>query len=422
MKHYVTSPIVLLLVVLLVDFLLTASTSPQSVKQHWQSTPTEEPNHFHRPVLTVPPPPPTKYSHDEDWLQINSYKYYCSNYSNIITEKLNITKNDYCPQIFFPQGILDPGFQIFRNNSNDFENITIRRLFCDSTCLMTMKISFPSDRSSYSSITRIEKVKNVTKYNKCICSRGGNTMILFGVRTPCPSSISSVEFPKQIIQHKITDLDKIETISKFRSSCGHDQSDCFESCRSMKHYFSAYSIDRRNQHVPLFLPFASRVVGFTCTSPECERDFVDQRIYFCSLQYPMLCGRYHHIDPNPNVEWRVGLELAPGTLMGHGRFNFVHRHGSAFDVGFELHLLNATKYISLFDLMDDHLFEDFKSWSPLQIKSKDSFIVSKEWRDAHPFKCIGSKFLTKNHSDWIPSFVLMSCNEQFQPSNPKCLR
>jgi hypothetical protein len=33
------------------------------------------------------------------------------------------------------------------------------------------------------------------------------------------------------------DLSKIASISKFRSGEGHDYSDDFESCRSMKHYF-----------------------------------------------------------------------------------------------------------------------------------------------------------------------------------------
>ena len=41
----------------------------------------------------------------------------------------------------------------------------------------------------------------------------------------------------QFMEADYIDLSRITQISKFRSAAGHDFSDSFESCRSMKHYF-----------------------------------------------------------------------------------------------------------------------------------------------------------------------------------------
>ena len=47
------------------------------------------------------------------------------------------------------------------------------------------------------------------------------------------------EFPK-FVKVNYIELDKIARISKFRSGAGHDYSDDFESCCSMKHYYAPY--------------------------------------------------------------------------------------------------------------------------------------------------------------------------------------
>jgi hypothetical protein len=46
------------------------------------------------------------------------------------------------------------------------------------------------------------------------------------------------------------DLSSIVKISKFRSAAGHDFSDSFESCRSMKHYFWPAGGDPGEEHDP----------------------------------------------------------------------------------------------------------------------------------------------------------------------------
>ena len=41
----------------------------------------------------------------------------------------------------------------------------------------------------------------------------------------------------QFVNTNYMDIEKIYRFSRFRSSVGHDYSDAFEECRSMKHYF-----------------------------------------------------------------------------------------------------------------------------------------------------------------------------------------
>ena len=56
---------------------------------------------------------------------------------------------------------------------------------------------------------------------------------------PKPKDIWDVDADgiPMFVEINYIELDKIHSISKFRSAVGHDYSDAFEHCRSMKHYF-----------------------------------------------------------------------------------------------------------------------------------------------------------------------------------------
>jgi hypothetical protein len=58
-----------------------------------------------------------------------------------------------------------------------------------------------------------------------------------------PSDIWDIDksgIPK-FVETNYLEMSKIYWISKFRSAVGHDYSDAFEHCRSMKHYFEPRS-------------------------------------------------------------------------------------------------------------------------------------------------------------------------------------
>ena len=102
----------------------------------------------------------------------------------------------------------------------------------------------------------------------------GFTLFLLLVLTACtsepeenpqpPTSIPTpTEYPltfrPKFLTANYIELDKIEVISLFRSSAGHEYKDEFESCRSMKHYFRPYTnIDWTT--VKIFSPLDGKVV------------------------------------------------------------------------------------------------------------------------------------------------------------------
>jgi len=67
---------------------------------------------------------------------------------------------------------------------------------------------------------------------------------------PPPSTwnVDSLGVPK-FVRSDYIELGRIRRISRFRSSAGHDYSDAFETCRSMKHYYqrldSAAAVEAR---------------------------------------------------------------------------------------------------------------------------------------------------------------------------------
>ncbi len=65
--------------------------------------------------------------------------------------------------------------------------------------------------------------------------------------------IDTFGVPK-LVTHDITQLEKVNMISKFRSGTGHDYSDGYETCRSMKHYYAPYEKYIKNHEIKVYAP------------------------------------------------------------------------------------------------------------------------------------------------------------------------
>jgi hypothetical protein len=97
----------------------------------------------------------------------------------------------------------------------------------------------------------------VTGINDRITSEG----ILLGDKGKCPEyDIEANGIPK-FIEEDFTQLSDIEMISKFRSGFGHSYTDGFETCRSMKHYYSPYKYYRENNTVEIHSPVNGTIVS-----------------------------------------------------------------------------------------------------------------------------------------------------------------
>lgn len=225
--------------------------------------------------------------------------------------------------------------------------------------------------------------------------------------------------PKDLITSQFIDLDGVYMISKFRSGAGHDYSHGAldsETCRSMKHYFntSKYQVNGRplrsqptetEPNINIYAPFDGKIT-------DVRAEHIGTQIHIASNKYPYYI-RIFHMDLLP--EFKKGTEVKSGQLIG----TIGPRDGTDFAV--EANTLKGTVYLSMFEVMTDSVFEPF---AKMGFKRED-FIVSKEYRDAHPFKCGGVQTNSLNKADetfqheknrsWTEDFVYLREDPYPQP-------
>lgn len=170
-------------------------------------------------------------------------------------------------------------------------------------------------------------------------------------------------------------LAKISKVSRFRSGIGHDYSDFVEHCRSMKHYF--YPSDTADwSRVEIFAP-----VSGTLTRVEQESSGYKYEIQ--SSEYPPFRFVIFHL--NPSQIRQPGEKVTKYEKLGN------HVGSSTFsDIAVIVN--DPTKQgrmVSYFQTLTDESFQLFKLRG---VSSRDSFIISREQRDASPLICNGDQF------------------------------
>jgi len=186
---------------------------------------------------------------------------------------------------------------------------------------------------------------------------------------------SNTLIPRFVKSHFI-DLDKIESISRFRSSEGHDFSVGGETCRSMKHYFTSKStLDAAT--VKIYSP----VDGIVTLR---EDEWVGTRFKIQSDEYPDYTFIIFHVDSMPTIV--VGSHLVAGQQIGalvgwYAGTDIAVEYGRPDASGF---WKNPPQFVSFFDVMSDASFADLVARG---IQSRTSLIISKAERDSHPLTC-----------------------------------
>jgi hypothetical protein len=224
----------------------------------------------------------------------------------------------------------------------------------------------------------------------------------YGTKGDCPTiDIASSGVP-QFINTDFVDLaNDIEDISLFRSAAGHDYSDSFESCRSMKHYFAPPLPKRVNNMVPVYSPINGQIVNLMTEEDNFTDDGVtNQKVLIKSSDYPELIITIFHIDlSDPSLA--VGANLVAGQQIGFARMVSA-AYGTAHDFDIAIHAStpNGIKYVSYFDTMTDSLFSDYINWGGGGI-TRSAFIISQAERDADPLTCSGETFTSfGNLQNW----------------------
>lgn len=150
--------------------------------------------------------------------------------------------------------------------------------------------------------------------------------------------------PPILATHKYIDLVDIEMISKFRSAAGHDYSSDFESCRSMKHYFTALSaLDPTS--INIYSPTDGKIVSLS------EEEF-GYRVGIKSSNNTSVVFVLFHVDLNTN--YVLGDVVAAGDILGS------HIVSQTFsDIAVHIKTSNGMELVSYFDVMPDSLFSEF---------------------------------------------------------------
>lgn len=189
----------------------------------------------------------------------------------------------------------------------------------------------------------------------------------------------------QFVNTNYIELDKIYRISRFRSSVGHDYSDAFEHCRSMKHYFEPLStLDWST--VKIFSPVTGQITRV-------EEEWAGTKIEIASRDYPAFRFSVFHI--NPVKTFNIGEEITEGRQLGN--------HTGPETMSDIAVIVNDPtrqgRMISWFDVITDKIFIEYRNRG---ISGRDSMIISRELRDTYPLSCSGETFTSNDIlENWV---------------------
>ncbi len=183
------------------------------------------------------------------------------------------------------------------------------------------------------------------------------------------------------------ELGKIARISKFRSSEGHDYSDDFEHCRSMKHYFNPKdNIDWST--IKIFSPVRGTVLKIF-------QEWAGTQIQIRSKEYPAFFFIIFHV--NLISPLNVGDTITVGELLG------THIGSQTMsDIAVGVSTPGGWKLISYFDVMTDSVFQNYQLRG---LNSRADVIISKAERDANSLTCNGDTF---TNSGTLENWVMLN--------------
>ena len=191
----------------------------------------------------------------------------------------------------------------------------------------------------------------------------------------------------KFVHNNYIDLSKIEKISKFRSGMGHDYSDDFETCRSMKHYFNPNVVDYST--IDIYSPVDGVITSMV------ESNGI--RINIKSTAHPAYQFIIFHVEVLPGLE--IGDFVSAGEKIGNHIHNVIDPTIS--DIAVQRFILHEsifkTQLLSYFDVMTDGHFNT--NYIGTEIQTRADLIISEEERDTSPLDCEGEEFVGEEYGD-----------------------
>lgn len=170
------------------------------------------------------------------------------------------------------------------------------------------------------------------------------------------------------------ELAKIESISLFRSSAGHDYSDDFESCRSMKHYYIPKpEIDP--SAIIITSPVDGVVTGYV-------NEWAGTQVGIESAAYPGIIFIIFHVN--------LSTSLKPGDAVTAGQELGAHVGSQTWsDIAVGMVTPSGWRLVSYLETMTDERFADYQARG---MASRGDAIISASARDADSLFCNGETF------------------------------
>jgi hypothetical protein len=156
--------------------------------------------------------------------------------------------------------------------------------------------------------------------------------------------------PTDLITSNYMSLDNMKSVSKFRSGAGHEFVDDFETCRSMKHYYSfldATDFSTRDA-AEIYAPFDGVI---TATSVE----ELGVMFHIQSIDYPSIWVELFHVELDPTLE--VGDTVTSGQQIGtHYAYEV---SGGNSDIAIWVRRPDGYRLISQFEVMSAGVLAEF---------------------------------------------------------------
>jgi hypothetical protein len=249
---------------------------------------------------------------------------------------------------------------------------------------------FTRDRQSYSGFYQM------TDSAGAVVNEG----VLEGSRGACPKYDVAVNGIPRFVTSDLTELSKIEKISKFRSGEGHSYADPFESCRSMKHYYGVYEKYRENRTVPVYSPAAGTINSVSDDGHGASIGLNNKQVQIRPDAQPAYILRIFHCDLISSAI-AAGKKVQSGELLGYARLYYedLGEHAGSFDIAVWVNTPEGMRLVPFFDAMTDDVFSRYVERG---VSSRQEFAITREDRDADPLECNGEWFVSGgNLENWV---------------------
>lgn len=223
--------------------------------------------------------------------------------------------------------------------------------------------------------------------------------------------------PPKFIEADFIDLSKVYSFSKFRSGIGHSTDDSEEKCRSLRHIYGGqesgkyknaeekwksirFQPDAANS-IDIYSPVNGRVVDLSGRRYDNENG-VGQTIVIKPDNAPGYKVRMDSIFLDADI--KLLMKLKAGQKIG------VVCTSCPAEIYVYYSYIKGERAVSYISALSDKVFAGYQARG---LKNREDAIISREFRDAHPFTCEDPTNRTStilNHpemGDITTSFVIL---------------